>query len=181
MSEFGDFSKRIKKFRTNLKDGISETTKEAIERMEREVEYELRNSNSIARRTLLRSISHDHNPSRGDLLLLSSVEAPDWAKYVEYGSGQRGRNDPQRNHRQYPAPSPGPPRENILKWIQLKNITPEKYNSQEALAGAISDVIGQKGQFAHPFMRPVWFDNKRGWENVVNENHQTLKKELRRL
>ena len=182
MSDFSDMADRISKFRKSWKEGVSETTVQAVERMEREVAIQLRTmNNSVARGNLLRSIASERQPTTGDVLVAVSVTAPSWGKYVEYGTGLRGRRDTQPNHEQYKSASPKPPIDPILTWVLAKNIVPREYDSQESLAYAIQETLGELGQIPRPFMRPVWFSQRHGYKSVVTDNHLELKKQLRRL
>lgn len=47
----------------------------------------------------------------------------------------------------------------IEQWMRAKGVTP-KYESYRASSLAIAKVIDQRGNYAHPYMRPAWFDNE---------------------
>ncbi len=175
MSDFGDMADRISDFRKSWKEGTSETTVDAVRTMQSAVEVELSLNNSVARPELINSIDLETNPSPSDALITASVTTPEFAKYVEYGTGSRGRIRKEPNKEYYPAPDPMPPIEPIKTWAKAKS------SVDESDAYAIQKTIGEQGQYPHPFMRPVWFDDRKGYENVVNENHKELKKQLRRL
>lgn len=177
---FANVAKRVKKLKKNLNDGFEDATRDETRKMEGEVQLELADNDSIARRELLRSVSYDED--RGSPLFMHvGVEAAAWGRYVEYGTGARANRDTLPNHRQYKAPDPKPPRKSILEWVVTKNITPTEYDTQYELAVALQETIGQMGQFPHPFMRPVWFDATRGYKAVVDANHDALKSALRRF
>jgi len=173
MSDFGDMAKRLKKFRKSWKDGITDTTRRAMQRMEGAVQVQLADNNSVVDRNLLRSIQYERDPNV-DALFAAHIDSAHWGKYVEFGTGSRGVRD-------YEAPDPGPPYEDILQWVINKPVIPREYDSQYALASAITETIAQQGQIPRPFMRPVWFDDSQGYQSVVDANHEELKKQLRRL
>jgi hypothetical protein len=180
MSDFSDMADRISDFRDNWRFGTTDATIEAIEKMKAEVKLTLRSKNdSVARGQLLNAIDTDRSAGPADALLMASVTAPPWSVYLEYGTGSRASDDPERNHVQYPASYP--PLEPIARWIQAKNIEPQVVDSRESLAYAIQQTLGENGQIPRPFMRPVWFSGLKGWRNVVEENHNVLKQELARL
>jgi len=181
MSDFSDFADRLRSFRKSWKEGTKEVTQDAVRRMHQHVTQQLNDNDSVATATLINEIAYEEDPSVGDALIVASVEAPNWAKYVEYGTGPRGREDRVRNHEQYPKPSSPPPLANIEQWVFAKNIQPTEYDSQYELARAIQQTIAEKGQYPHPFMRPIWFDRNVGYESVVTDAHTELKEQLRRL
>lgn len=47
----------------------------------------------------------------------------------------------------------------IEEWMMTKGIVPEK-GSFQASAMAIAAKIVEQGQYAHPYLRPAWFDNE---------------------
>ena len=177
MSDFGDMAKRLKKFRKSWKDGITDTTRKAMQRMEGAVQVQLADNDSVVDRTLLRSIQYERDPNV-DALFAAHIDSAHWGKYVEFGTGSRGRKrDPERNHQQYKTSDPGPPFQKILDWVLAKPGIPNEY----AVADEIVETIAQQGQIPRPFMRPVWFDDSQGYQSVVDANHEELKKQLRRL
>jgi len=177
---FANVAKRVKKLTRNLNDGFQDATRTETRKMEGEVQLALVTNDSIARRELMRSVSYKHHRD-SPLFMHTSVEAAPWGRYVEYGTGSRAHRDTQPNHRQYKAPGPKPPLQPILAWVVEKNITPTAYDTQYGLAIAIQETIGQMGQFPHPFMRPVWFDQSRGYRAVIDANHDAMKSALRRF
>lgn len=96
-----------------------------------------------------------------------------YAAIVEFGSGTRSdvawRGAPNAAPPdEYPAgyPFSSPDIDNISgfayyieQWMREKGVTP-KYGSYRASALAIAKVIDQRGNYAHPYMRPAWFDNE---------------------
>jgi len=181
-SDFGEMADRISKFRKSWKDGISDVTLDAVQQMEKAVTRQVANNDSMARPELINLIDVDPNrATEGDALIAASVEAPSWSRYVEYGTGPRGRERKQPNDVYYPAPDPGPPYDAILQWVLNKNITPVEYDSKYGLAGAIQETIAEQGQIPRPFMRPIWYDKRRGYRSVLTANHRELKRQLRRL
>jgi len=183
MGKFSDFADDVAELRRDLDNAYEDATEDAMESMEREISQELRQNDSIAREVLYRAIQTG-DPAReidGRHVHSTAVKMPDWARYLEHGTGQRAVGDTLPDHNDYEAPDPGPPYEKILRWIVAKNLQPREYDTQYGLAEAIQDTIAQLGTFPHPFYRPVWYSRRRGYESVVDENHRALKRELRRL
>jgi HK97 gp10 family phage protein len=106
-------------------------------------------------------------------------EAP-YAAIVEYGSGARTNisyddapqmpyvEDPPRDY-----PFDPPDIDNISgfafyieQWMREKGIEPE-LETYSASASAIAKVIVERGNYAHPFMRPAWRDEKRRVERAA--------------
>lgn len=96
-----------------------------------------------------------------------------YAAIVEFGSGTRTSNEwidapsakpPETFPSQYPFDAPDI--ENVSgfayfieQWMREKGITP-KYDSYRASALAIAKTINERGTYAHPYLRPAWFDNE---------------------
>ena len=98
-----------------------------------------------------------------------------YAAVVEFGSGPNS-NISWKGSRQMPPPDaddtpPGypfsaPDIDNISgfayyieQWMKKKGVPP-KYDSYRASALAIAKAIDQHGNYAHPYLRPAWFDNE---------------------
>lgn len=96
-----------------------------------------------------------------------------YAAIVEFGSGSRSdvawRGAPNAGPPdQYPADYPfkSPNIDNlsgfayfIEQWMRTKGVTP-KYGSYRASSLAIAKAIDDRGNYAHPYLRPAWFDNE---------------------
>lgn len=60
--------------------------------------------------------------------------------------------------------------ESIIDWVETKPITPRNGDmSDEQLGYVIAAEIAEEGTYAHPFLRPAWFDN----ELVVEDSMKT--------
>jgi hypothetical protein len=178
MSDFGDMASRVSKFSDELERQHEQETKDAMETMAREVQVEIRQNDSVARRTLLTDVREGKHS--GSAFVSRAVSVPGWAKYLEHGTGQRGRRDTQPGHEQYKAPNPLPPLDPILTWVMAKNITSTEYDSKQRLAEAIARTIGEQGTFPHPFLRPIWYGTH-GYRAVIRANKQAQHTALRRL
>lgn len=178
---FGDAAKDVLELRDDLADKHDEATEEGINTLQRSVRRHLIRQDSVARTTLLRDILTGRTVSTDSRTITSrAVHLPDWAKYVEYGTGERGATDSVRGSIPYPEPSGLPPFDPILTWVIAKNLTSPKYDSQYALASAIQRTIGDQGTFAHPFLRPAW-RNARGKRNIVRLNKRAMSRAVRRF
>lgn len=96
-----------------------------------------------------------------------------YAAIVEFGSGSRTENEwpaapSTKPPEEYPSQFPfnAPDIDNlsgfafyIEQWMRTKGITP-KYDSYRASALAIAKTIKDRGTYAHPYLRPAWFDNE---------------------
>lgn len=124
---------------------------------------------------LLRSIGRESDTA-GDTLEFMVYTDPKIAPYaaiVEFGSGTntnvswRGSakaEPPDQYPPDYPFSSPDIQNYSgfayyIEEWMREKGVTP-KYDSYRASALAITKAIDQRGNYAHPYMRPAWFDNE---------------------
>jgi len=103
------------------------------------------------------------------------VDGPDapYGAIVEYGSGPRSevagpgavwRGTGSNRPAEYPFDAPDINNMDgfayyIEQWMRQKGITPE-YGSYQASAVAIAKTIDDRGTYAHPYMRPAWFDNE---------------------
>jgi len=96
-----------------------------------------------------------------------------YAAIVEFGSGSRSDVAWRGSEKagppdQYPTgyPFSAPDVDNISgfayyieQWMRAKGVTP-KYDSYRASSLAIAKVIADRGNYAHPYLRPAWFDNE---------------------
>jgi hypothetical protein len=109
-------------------------------------------------------------PSGGDLsdntIARSKIELPEQYKYLEYGTGTRGRvagqilEDP-TDTPDFPSPA-NPPVEQILDWMLAKGVPP-RTGSYYASAEAIAQDIALHGTTPKPFLRSAW---RRTWRDV---------------
>jgi hypothetical protein len=169
---------RVSDFRDNLEDEHESQTQAAMETIQSRVETEIQRNDSVARRVLISDVQED--AYSGSSLVSRHVHVPGWAKYVEHGTGQRGRRDTLPNHETYEAPDPLPPLDPILTWVLEKTLTSSTYDSKYALAEAIARSIGEQGTFPHPFLRVVWFGTD-GWRAVKRANRRAQRRALRQL
>ena len=177
-SDFGKMADRIGRMARDLPDEHADATEDAVDGLQTSVIRHLIANESIARRKLITDVRH--TTGDGDADISRSVHVPDWAKYLEHGTGPRGQTDTLDNHMSFPKPTPGPPTEDIETWIIAKNVTSARYETPGALADVIQESIGTQGTFPHPFMRPAWHGS-RGYRNVVDANARALRRLLRRL
>lgn len=96
-----------------------------------------------------------------------------YAAIVEFGSGTRSdvawrgsvkAGPPDQYPPDYPFNAPDIDNLSgfayfIEQWMREKGVTP-KYGSYRASALAIAKVINDRGNYAHPYLRPAWFDNE---------------------
>lgn len=118
----------------------------------------------------------NESDTAGDELEFSVYTDPSIAPYaaiVEFGSGIRtgvkwsgSKNAklPEMFPPQYPFDAPDVDNISgfafyIEQWMRKKGIEPE-YGSYRASALAIAKVINNRGTYAHPYLRPAWFDNE---------------------
>lgn len=183
MSDYADMARRVRRLRDDLEDEHERATRVAMAQMRAAVRSKLRANDSVARRVLLSDVREGPTtePLAGTHTVTERrVHVPGFSKYLEHGTGERGREDPRGDSKHYPAPSPLPPIDPILTWVVAKNVTSDEYDTKVALAQAIAETIGAEGTFPHPFLRPVWHGPE-GWHNVVRENRQAMRRALRRF
>lgn len=178
MSDFSDAAEKVADLRRNLREEHQNATEESMDEMGNRITQEVRFNDSVARENLVNDI-HSGRASGQDTFVAQRVHAPDWAKFVEYGTGQRAREDTLPEHKSYRAPNPLPPYQPILTWVIEKGIIPNTMDSQYELAKAIQIQIGNLGTYPHPFMRSVWYGPK-GFRAVTNANEQAIERALRR-
>ncbi len=178
MSDFGDMAKRVGRLSDKLEEEHERATKESMGTIQTEVQNEIRANDSVARQVLVSDVRENRYTS--SKMVARSVNVPEWAKYLEHGTGPKAREDTQPDHEQYKAPDPLPPFDPILTWVIAKNLTSEEYDSKTALAEAIMQSIGEEGTYPHPFLRPVWY-GARGYQNVVQANKNAMTRALRRM
>jgi HK97 gp10 family phage protein len=100
-----------------------------------------------------------------------------YAGVVEFGSGSRLNKssafslpaptpDTYPYSDGYPYESPSGVSEGLLddleEWVKTKPVVPKKdSDGPEELAQKIAHTIVEKGTYAHPFLRPAWFNHSR--------------------
>jgi len=178
---FDKMAARVEDFADDLKDAHDEATDNATDTLQNSVRRNLIAEDSVARRQLLRDIRQtktviDHPRAFTGY----AVHLPEWAKYLEHGTGSRGAKDTLRGSIPYPAPSGAPPFDPILTWVVSKPVIPQEYDSQYALAEAIQQRIGQVGTYPHPFIRPAW-RGPRGKRQIIAKNKAAMKAAKRRI
>lgn len=179
-TDFGDMADRVGKLRDRyLPEEHEKATNDATAQLRDEVENNVRQNDSVARKNLVNDVQHDKDV-RPSAMVAHAVSVPEWGKYLEHGTGLRSRRDTLPDSENYPAPSPMPPFEAIMSWVLAKNITPRKYDSKYALAEAIQKRIGEVGTFPHPFMRPAWWGTY-GRQYIKRQNRLAQRRALRRM
>lgn len=164
---------RVRRYKDNLKDEHDRATEQSMRAMRNSVSQKLVSNDSVARNVLIRDIRRSKR-ELADFFTAHSVHVPLWAKYLEHGTGSRGSTDTEPNHWTFPSPDGWADIEAIETWVTSKNITPTYYDSQSDLARAIARTIGEIGTFAHPFLRPVWYNDGTGYQTVIDANVDAL-------
>lgn len=178
-SDFSDMADRVRDLKDDLRDGHREATRKAMRRMVTAVENTIQYNRSVARRNLVNDVQEDPQAGGANTISERSVHVPEWAKYLEHGTGPRGGGTRFPDDESFAAPSK-PPYQYIKTWAQAKGIVPRKYETVDDLASAIAVTIAEEGTFPHPFLRPTWY-GPRGYRTVVNENKQAMRRALKRL
>lgn len=183
---FRGMAERVEDFRDEIEDEMEAATREGTEVLKKEVEKNIRAEESVARGEaggLLSDVREDPlrlgNRTRSDTIIRRGVSVPEWAKYLEYGTGSRGKEDTLSGHIQYSNASP-PPLGEIEEWVFAKNVQPVEYDSQYELAKAIQVSIGAEGTYPHPFLRPSW-RGELGKQNIQNLNEVAFRRAVRHI
>ena len=169
MGQFADAARKVKRLRKNLDDGHERATRDGMDTVQDNLTRALKFNRSVARPLLITDITQ-HARATGEATE-HVVSMPEWAKYLERGTGPRGDGP-------YPAPDT-PPYDAILTWAKAKPITPREYPTVEDAAAAIALSITEKGTHPHPFIDPVW-NGKRGTDQIIAKNRAALSTALRR-
>lgn len=123
------------------------------------------------------SLSVDDDGTELTFNVHTDAEIAPYAPFVEFGTGRKtDRPSPWSVYPvgwpdtgsavpvDYPYPSPemGPGLvANIIEWVETKPVIPQNDDMTERQLGAvIAAQIANEGTYAHPFMRPAWFDNE---------------------
>jgi hypothetical protein len=168
-SDFAIAANKVRDLKDDLEDGIEDSTEEAMGDMKQEVILTLASNGSVARPELSTDVRENRKPAP-QAITRRAVHVPNWAKYVEYGTGSQGEG-------KFEAPS-NPPFRAIRKWAYAKPIVPENGRSIYQASAAIAQSIADQGTEAHPFLRPTW-RGERGYLNVIYEIRSEMRKILR--
>jgi len=169
MSDFGDMASRVRRLRErHLPDAHESATKESMGDLELSVASHLRKNDSVARPCLITDIDTGLYPS--DEMVSRSVDMPEWAKFLEHGTGIYSDEG-------YPAPSQ-PPYAAIREWFTEKGLEPLT-GDVDASSALIAEQISEEGSEAHKFIDPVW-TGPFGRDYIVHKNAQAQRKALRR-
>jgi len=171
---------RIKDLADDMDDNFESATDDATNALQNSIRRHLTTNDSVARGQLLRDIRRTNLAATGNLATSYVVHLPEWAKYLEHGTGERGQTDGTRGSIPYPSPDPLPPFDPIWTWVVAKNITSTEYESTIALAGAIQETIGQEGTYPRPFIRPAW-RGPRGKRAIIAANKDALSTSVRNV
>jgi len=164
MGQFADAARKVKRFRKRLDDEHEKATDEGMDKVQSELRRALELNDSVARGVLLTDIKR--HPQHTTEAANEVISMPEWAKYLERGTGSRGDGP-------YPAPS-NPPYPQILEWFESpRGPEPREYDTNEAAAEAVSQSIAAKGTKPHPFIGPVW-DSKFGKDYIIHRNRAAL-------
>jgi len=167
MGDFGDAATKVSRLRDEMEDGFERATEQGMETVGRELTRALEAQGSEARPFL----KTQTDPTHSDGKIRSVIRLPPWARYLESGTGQRGRGG-------YPAPS-NPPYAEIREWAHQKPIVPDGDYDIDTAAAFIAQSIAEKGTEPHPFIAPVW-NSGFGRENIIANNRAALKKAVSR-
>jgi len=164
-------ARAVENLRDRLGDDIEDEVDEATEGIGADLRRRLSLEGSVATRTLRRSLYPEPSDevTVSPLVVSRQISAPDYWKYVEYGTGTKGEG-------LYDSPD-HPPYDPILNWIIAKNIQPrsDDIGGQYELAEVISREIVNSGTESHPFVRPTL----RG-DNGRDRVERAIKRAMRR-
>jgi len=178
VTSFSKMADRVEELADDMADNFDDATDESTKALQNSVRRHLTSNDSVARGQLLRDIRRTNLAVTGNIATGYAVHLPEWAKYLEYGTGQRGQEDSARGSIPFPSPDPLPPFDPILQWVLAKNLTPTEYSGKYALAEAIQRTIGEEGTFPHPFIRPAW-RGPRGKRGIIAANKDALSQSVR--
>jgi len=159
---FREAASKVGAFAEDLGDAIEDEVEAETEDIAAEMRRRLVRDGSVASATLVTALYGEvgeptYHASR-------QITAPEYWKYVEYGTGVSGEG-------RYDAPSPRPPVQPILRWLARKDIEPrsDDIDSTVELAEAIATEIGERGTESHPFVRPTYVGrgDARGYADAV--------------
>lgn len=124
------------------------------------------------------SLSVDDRGSELSFSVHTDPAIAPYAPFVEFGTGTHTNQITPRAPSVYPvewpdegsavpvgfpydSPAMGPNLvQSIIDWVKTKPITPEADMSERQLGFVLAAQIVEEGTYAHPFLRPAWFDNE---------------------
>jgi hypothetical protein len=168
MGQFADAARKVRDLKDNLEDEHDSATEDGLDRVNEELEAALELNDSVARPFLITDINTGLYP--GDEMVSRSVDMPEWAKFLEHGTGIYSDEG-------YSAPSQ-PPYAAIREWFTEKGLTPLT-GDVGASSALIAEQISVEGSEAHKFIDPVW-TGPFGMDYIVHRNAQAQQKALRR-
>lgn len=171
-------AERVEDLADDMADNFDSATDESTKDLQNSIRRHLTDNDSVARGQLLRDIRRTNISLTGNTATGYAVHLPEWAKYLEHGTGQRGQSDSMRGSIPFPSPDPLPPFDPILQWVLAKNLTPTEYDSKYALAEAIQRTIGAEGTYPSPFIRRAW-RGPRGKRHIKAKNKDALSRSVR--
>jgi len=169
MGQYSDMATKVRRFRENLEDEHDSATKDGLDRVNEELEAALELNDSVARPFLITDINSGMYP--GDEMVSRSVDMPEWAKFLEHGTGIYSDEG-------YPAPSE-PPYGHIIEWFEAPYGPEPLTGDNWASAKLVAEQISEEGSEAHKFIDPVW-TGPFGRDYIVHKNAQAQRKALRR-
>lgn len=169
MSDFADAAAAVQDMKDDLETAADRGLESSMDTVVSALQGQLRANDSVSTRTLLQGLTSVDGPLDSSAAMASQqIRAPDYWKYLEYGTGiYTGRT--------YKAPDERAPLDPILNWVVSKGILPDPhgpYDTQTELAEAIAFSIGT-GTEQHMFVRPVW-RGPFGRDLVINTVKNTM-------
>jgi len=168
MGQYADAARKVRDLKDNLESEHDSATEDGLDRVNEELEAALELNDSVARPFLITDIDSGLYP--GDEMVSRSVDMPEWAKFLEHGTGIYSDEG-------YPAPSQ-PPYAAIREWFTAKELEPLT-GDVGASSALIAEQISEEGSEAHTFIDPVW-TGPFGRDYIVHKNAQAQRKALRR-
>lgn len=173
---FGKGAEKVRDFRDRLGDEITDSVQDSTSNLARELRRRLTYQNSVASRTLISALYPDTNET-SQYLTDERITAPDYWKYVEYGTGLQGDG-------RYESPSGGGGGtlyNAILAWIVAKGIQPRRddISGIYELAEVISASIVEEGTEPHPFVRRT-FRGPNGKRAITSSVSRAMRRAKRR-
>lgn len=163
-------AKRVKRFRKDLENEHKRATRESMATLRAQIRANLLANESVARGVLLSDIRNDKKAVGPKEAAKRAISMPEWAKYTEEGSGEKGTG-------RFPAPS-NPPYAAIREWAQFVPEIESPVAVAQAIAGQ-SDT-SPSGTAPHPFYGPAW-DGPFGYQQVIEENRRAMHRAVNRI
>lgn len=184
-SNISDVIDAVKDTRQSLEYKFRRKLRSAMRKLEADVRTYIKRDADY-RGNLARSVSLDSTTSE-DLIRISvsagGPQAP-YAPFVEFGTGDRTNQttpeapssqiiyEPGQTPPNFPYESPDMSPglvANIVEWVATKPVD----DDAQTVGFQIASVIVNKGTYAHPYLRPAWFENevrvKRAAEKALHE------------